>query len=216
MFEVAKIPSPIRSWIFFFLGACSLFILPTALLAEKVSVQSVFKSHCIECHGAKGKVKGEVNLLSFTQGKDIKSDPELLQTVLEVIDFGEMPPEENQPIDKTERKLIVAQLKKLLEESVSASEDDWAKAPIRRMTRFQYANAVKDLLELKVEVFPLPERMMRDRSGYFKPASGKMPAKMTVSSRPLGKSGLIEPRMDGGVSCLVCTSIQQPIILDVS
>ena len=197
MFEVAKIPSPIRSWIFFFLGACSLFILPTALLAEKVSVQSLFKSHCIECHGAKGKVKGEVNLLSFTQGKDIKSDPELLQTVLEVIDFGEMPPEENQPIDKTERKLIVAQLKKLLEESVSASEEDWAKAPIRRMTRFQYANAVKDLLELKVEVFPLPERMMRDRSGYFKPASGKMPAKMTVSSRPLGKSGLIEPRMDG-------------------
>ena len=30
------------------------------------------------------------------------------------------------------------------------------------------------------------------------------------------KSGLIEPRMDGGVSCLVCTIIQQPIILDVS
>jgi hypothetical protein len=39
--------------------------------------------------------------------------------------------------------------------------------------------------------------MMRDRSGYFKPHTGKMPAKMTVSSRPLGKSGLIEPRMDG-------------------
>ena len=93
--------------------------------------------------------------------------------------------------------MIVAELKKLLEESVSGSEEDWVKAPIRRMTRFQYANAVKDLLELKVEVFPLPEKMMRDRSGYFKPASGKMPAKMTVSSRPLGKSGLIEPRMDG-------------------
>ena len=26
------------------------------------------------------------------------------------------------------------------------------------MTRFQYANAVKDLLDLKVEVFPLPEK----------------------------------------------------------
>ena len=51
----------------------------------------------------------------------------------------------------------------MLKESVAAKEEV-VKAPIRRMTRFQYANAVKDLLDLKVEVFPLPEKMMRDRS----------------------------------------------------
>ena len=173
------------------------FLSQSVLAKKEFSIEGSFESYCIECHGMKGKVKGEVNLISFTEGKDLKGDPELLQTIMEVIDFGEMPPEENQPIDNTERKMIVAELKKLLAESVSGSEKDLVKAPIRRMTRFQYANAVKDLLELKVEVFPLPEKMMRDRSGYFKPASGKMPAKMMVSSRPLGKSGLIEPRMDG-------------------
>ena len=173
------------------------FLSQSVLAKKEFSIEGSFKSYCIDCHGMKGKVKGEVNLISFTEGKDLKGDPELLQTIMEVIDFGEMPPEGNQPIDNTERKMIVAELKKLLAESVSGSEKDFVKAPIRRMTRFQYANAVKDLLELKVEVFPLPEKMMRDRSGYFKPASGKMPAKMMVSSRPLGKSGLIEPRMDG-------------------
>ena len=173
------------------------FLSQSVLAKKEFSIEGSFESYCIECHGMKGKVKGEVNLISFTEGKDLKGDPELLQTIMEVIDFGEMPPEGNQPIDNTERKMIVAELKKLLAESVSGSEKDFVKAPIRRMTRFQYANAVKDLLELKVEVFPLPEKMMRDRSGYFKPASGKMPAKMMVSSRPLGKSGLIEPRMDG-------------------
>ena len=173
------------------------FLSQSVLAKKEFSIEGSFKSYCIECHGMKGKVKGEVNLISFTEGKDLRSDSELLQTIIEVIDFGEMPPEENQPIDNTERKMIVAELKKLLAESVSGSDEDLIKAPIRRMTRFQYANAVKDLLELKVEVFPLPEKMMRDRSGYFKPASGKMPAKMMVSSRPLGKSGLIEPRMDG-------------------
>ena len=173
------------------------FLSKSVLAKKEFSIEGSFESYCIECHGMKGKVKGEVNLISFTEGKDLKGDPELLQTIMEVIDFGEMPPEGNQPIDNTERKMIVAELKKLLAESVSGSEKDLVKAPIRRMTRFQYANAVKDLLELKVEVFPLPEKMMRDRSGYFKPASGKMPAKMMVSSRPLGKSGLIEPRMDG-------------------
>ncbi len=173
------------------------FLSKSVLAKKEFSIEGSFESYCIECHGMKGKVKGEVNLISFTEGKDLKGDPELLQTIMEVIDFGEMPPEGNQPIVNTERKMIVAELKKLLAESVSGPEEDLVKSPIRRMTRFQYANAVKDLLELKVEVFPLPEKMMRDRSGYFKPASGKMPAKMMVSSRPLGKSGLIEPRMDG-------------------
>ena len=173
------------------------FLSQSVLAKKEFSIEGSFESYCIECHGMKGKVKGEVNLISFTEGKDLKGDPELLQTIMEVIDFGEMPPEGNQPIVNTERKMIVAELKKLLAESVSGPEEDLVKSPIRRMTRFQYANAVKDLLELKVEVFPLPEKMMRDRSGYFKPASGKMPAKMMVSSRPLGKSGLIEPRMDG-------------------
>ena len=173
------------------------FLSKSVLAKKEFSIEGSFESYCIECHGMKGKVKGEVNLISFTEGKDLKGDPELLQTIMEVIDFGEMPPEGNQPIVNTERKMIVAELKKLLAESVSGPEEDLVKSPIRRMTRFQYANAVKDLLELKVEVFPLPEKMMRDRSGYFKPASGKIPAKMMVSSRPLGKSGLIEPRMDG-------------------
>ena len=72
------------------------FLIQSVLAKKDFSIEGTFMAHCVECHGANGKVKGEVNLLSFTQGKDIKSDPELLQTVLEVIDFGEMPPEENQ------------------------------------------------------------------------------------------------------------------------
>ena len=177
-------------------GITFLFLYQQVLAKKGFSIEETFKTHCIECHGAKEKVKGDVNLISYTKGGDIKENPELLQMVLEVIDFGEMPPEENNPIPPKDQKVIVLELKKMLKESVIAKEEV-VKAPIRRMTRFQYANAVKDLLDLKVEVFPLPEKMMRDRSGYFKPETGKMPDKMTVSSRPLGKSGLIEPRMDG-------------------
>ena len=179
-----------------FLGLIYLPPLPYAFAKKSFSIEETFKTHCIECHGAKDKVKGDVDLTSYSEGADIKEDPELLQMILEVIDFGEMPPEENDPIPPIDQKVIVTELKKMLKVAVTSNEEV-VKAPIRRMTRFQYANAVKDLLDLKVEVFPLPEKMMRDRSGYFKPETGKMPNKMTVSSRPLGKSGLIEPRMDG-------------------
>ena len=48
-----------------------------------------------------------------------------------------------------------------------AKDTEFAATPIRRMNRLQYNNAVQDLLQLKVSVFPLPEKMMRDRSGYF-------------------------------------------------
>ena len=179
-----------------FKGFTLLLFLQQSFATESFSIGETFKTHCIECHGAKDKVKGDVDLTSYSEGADIKEDPELLQMVLEVIDFGEMPPEENDPIPTNDQKAIVTALKNMLKEAVSSNEE-LIKAPIRRMTRFQYANAVKDLLGLKVEVFPLPEKMMRDRSGYFKPETRKMPTKMTVSSRPLGKSGLIEPRMDG-------------------
>ena len=175
---------------------CLMLGIRSSFSKTDISIKDVFKKHCVECHGMNGKVKGQVDLLGYSGTEDIKKDPELLQMVLEVIDFGEMPPEEKDPIPPKDQKEIVSELKNMLKESVAAKEEV-TKAPIRRMTRFQYANAVKDLLDLKVEVFPLPEKMMRDRSGYFKPHTKKMPDKMTVSSRPLGKSGLIEPRMDG-------------------
>ena len=159
--------------------------------------QTLLQKHCIECHGLDGKVKGKVDLLPYAKGGgDIREDDELLQMVMEVIDFGEMPPEEKDPIPELERGPLVKELKQLLRQAVEG-ENETARSPIRRMTRLQYANAVEDLLQLKVVLYPLPERMMRDRSGYFKPETGRMPEEMTVSSRPLGKSGLIEPRMDG-------------------
>ena len=107
-----------------------------------------------------------------------------------------MPPEEEPKIDAQKRILILDELKNRLAEAIKDSKTPYG-TPIRRMNRFQYANAVKDLLKLRVEVYPLPERMMRDRSNYFKPETGKVPLKLTVSSRPLGKSGLIEPRLAG-------------------
>ena len=55
------------------------------------------------------------------------------------------------------------------------------------MNRFQYNNAVVDLLESDREIFRLNERLMRRREDYFKPETKKMPAQVRVSSRPLSK-----------------------------
>ena len=65
------------------------------------------------------------------------------------------------------------------------------------MNRFQYNNAVVDLLDLQGVVYALPERILRDHDGYFQPQTGKMPTVVKVGCRPLGKSQLIEKRLGG-------------------
>ena len=161
---------------------------------------TLFQKSCIKCHGKDGKVKGKLDLLKIRNSADLTSDLERLQTIIEVLDAREMPPEKEPELKDEVRKAAVKELRELLHSAVSDGQG-FALIPIRRMNRLQYNNAVQDLFGLKVSVFPLPEKMMRDRNGYFAKAlkgkEKKMPEMVTISSRPLGKSGLIEPRLAG-------------------
>ncbi len=159
-------------------------------------LRPVFQQSCVKCHGKEGKVKGKMNLLRIGGVADLVSDLERLETIIDALDEHEMPPEKEPELKPGVRDQLVLELRKLLHAGARAGKG-YAPTPIRRMNRFQYNNAVMDLLKLKVVVFPLPEKMMRDRSGYFRPETGKMPDQVVVSSRQLGKSALIEPRLAG-------------------
>tara|TARA_B100001250_G_scaffold311407_2_gene273357 strand:- start:5325 stop:7388 length:2064 start_codon:yes stop_codon:yes gene_type:complete len=159
---------------------------------------TLFKSSCVKCHGKDGNLKGELNLLEIKTAEQLTENLAQLKTIIEVLNASEMPPEKEPRLKPETRAAAVDELQKLLREATNGA--DFAPTPMRRMNRFQYNNAVQDLFRLKVSVFPLPEKMMRDQSGYFAKALGpekKMPESVTVSSRPLGKSGLIEPRLAG-------------------
>ncbi len=174
-----------------------LLLMTSALrAAEDGAASALFKARCVECHGKGGKVKGKLNLLKV----NLAGDLERLEAIIEVLEEREMPPESEPELDEQKREAAVAELRGVLRAAL-AKDAGFAPTPIRRMNRLQYNNAVQDLLQLKVSVFPLPEKMMRDRSGYFAKAlrakPPRMPDAVTVSSRPLGKSGLIEPRLAG-------------------
>lgn len=159
-------------------------------------LKPAFEAKCIQCHGKDGKVKGKVNLLEIESEEDLLSDPELLSDIVAVIDYEEMPPEEEPQFSEEKRNEVVAKLDGLLAAAME-EEKVYAQAPIRRMNRFQYNNAVIDLFDLKCNVFTLPERMMRVHGNYFQPESGEMAEQVQVGNRPLGKSQMIEPRLVG-------------------
>ncbi|QDV50096.1 hypothetical protein Enr17x_21320 [Gimesia fumaroli] len=159
-------------------------------------IQPLFQQNCVKCHGKKEKVDGDVNLLQLEHADQLVSNPELLENIIEAVDSGYMPPESEKPLSEKTNKQLVSSLKAYLKQSI-ALQKNWPETPIRRMNRFQYNNAVQDLFQLKVEVFSLPERMMREHDNYFQPQTGKMRPEVRVGSRPLGKSQLIERRLGG-------------------
>lgn len=168
---------------------------PSATDAFATTITPVIKAHCAQCHGGGDSLEGDLDLVKINRD-DLEKDVDLLHRLIEVLDLKEMPPEDSpQPTAKA-RLQLVAELKTMLRESLSKTHA-FSHAPIRRMNRFQYNNAVVDLFGLKCIVFTLPERMLREHKGYFKPESEQMAEVVAVGSRPLGKSQMIEARLAG-------------------
>ena len=157
---------------------------------------ATIRERCVTCHGEDGTVEGNVNLSRIKTASDLNADLALIGKLQEVIDLRLMPPDKVDRLDDETRRQMLAELKSLLRVAIE-SQPERVRTPIRRMNRFQYNNAVQDLFRLNVEVFPLPERMLREHGNYFQPAAGKMPDEVKAGSRPLGKSQMIERRLGG-------------------
>lgn len=158
-------------------------------------VKPLLTQKCEKCHGG-DDVNGDVDFTRLSTLEQLLVQPELIQQMIEAVDSNAMPPEDESELAPNQRLMLLGNLKSYLKQSV-ARRRGFLHAPIRRMNRFQYNNAVTDLFDLKCIVFTLPERMMRDHKGYFKPETGQMPDVVDVGSRPLGKSQLIERRLAG-------------------
>ena len=157
---------------------------------------ATIRERCVACHGEDGTVEGNVDLSRIKTASDLNVDLALIGKLQEVIDLRLMPPDKDDRLDDETRTQVLVELKSLLRVAIE-SQPERVRTPIRRMNRFQYNNAVQDLFRLSVEVFPLPERMLREYGSYFQPATGKMPAQVKAGSRPLGKSQMIERRLGG-------------------
>tara|TARA_Y100001934_G_scaffold270006_1_gene354240 strand:+ start:8112 stop:10190 length:2079 start_codon:yes stop_codon:yes gene_type:complete len=149
------------------------------------AVHGLFQKRCIKCHGRHGIIKGEVNLTTIKSVTDLTRRTELLATLLEVIEDGEMPPEDERPLSSENRHSLAQHLKTMLKDALA--KKGFAHAPIRRMNRFQYNNTVMDLFGAQRDIFHLPENLMRRYSDYFHPETGEMPANLRVASRSLSK-----------------------------
>jgi mono/diheme cytochrome c family protein len=163
---------------------------------QLAGVEPFLREHCVKCHGRDGRIKGNVDLLGGLEKGTLAREPKVLEKVFQSVRDLQMPPEDaEQPAEK-ERSAFLARIETEWDRSI-AQHAAPPRTPVRRMNRFQYNNAVTDLLDLRVDLFQLPERILRDHSGYFRPQTGVMPDQVNVGNRLMGKGQIIGPRMDG-------------------
>ena len=160
-------------------------------------IKPILVSRCYGCHGDNGNVKGKINLREIKTRDDFLKNIEITEKIVDALNFKEMPPEDEKQLTAKEHEMMSTLFGSYLDAYIKESAS-LKSIVMRRMNRYEYNNAVKDLLQLKGDVYPLPEKVIRS-SSYFNPSSGKFPNSIRLSNRALGKNQ-IEQHILTGVS----------------
>jgi hypothetical protein len=126
---------------------------PQAVLDAKH--RAFLKDNCFTCHNAE-KQKGKVRLddIAFTLDSVEKAD--LWQKVLNSINSGEMPPEDEKQPSPAAKTDFLDDLSRTLVTARTALSDSGGKITMRRLNRREYKNTIRDLLGVDLRVNELP------------------------------------------------------------
>ena len=78
----------------------------SAKIKFEENIRPLLERSCLKCHGGE-KVKGEVNFSKIKTQTDADSQFELWGAVAEMIQAGEMPPEDNPQLSPKEKSMIL-------------------------------------------------------------------------------------------------------------
>ncbi len=111
----------------------------------------------------------------------------LWKEVRERMDAKEMPPSTRKQPTATERITIMAWLGNILSNKGLAGVQDPGKPILRRLTRLEYNNTVRDLLGLETDLFMFPERLPFKKDYIHAAlAKGRMPTQFRLSAIQYG------------------------------
>ncbi|MFT5106722.1 MAG: hypothetical protein ACI8XO_001953 [Verrucomicrobiales bacterium] len=112
--------------------------------------QPLFAQHCQKCHEG-SKPKGDFVLESLTDDFADKANREKWLTVLEQLESGDMPPEEKPRPPTREVQAVVD----WISGQAIAQRATEGRVVLRRLNRAEYANTVRDLLHVEVDLSDL-------------------------------------------------------------
>jgi len=136
---------------------CSAAEVPGGLAGYQSHVAPFFEKHCVQCHGPE-KSKGKITLHSLDGDLSAGQELERWELILEMLESGEMPPEDEPQPDDGAREATAAWIEAGLQDYVEKASQKITGSVARRLTNFEYQNTMRDLLGFELELAEnLPE-----------------------------------------------------------
>ena len=162
---------------------------------DYTELHKVLKIYCSDCHHADRR-EGKVDLESLTTAELFLGDLQVASKVIGALQAGEMPPEGAQQPSTDQKSQLVLGLQNYIDQRL-ASQESLEPVVMRRMNRLEYNNSVVELLDLKGDIYPLPEKVIRSDFPYYQPIAGLMPDRLQLGNRTLGKNVIEKPILTG-------------------
>src|SRR5262245_22506223 len=139
----------IRIW----LAVAALTLPGLAFAAEPPSVRTVVGQHCLDCHGADAP-KGGLDLAAVVD-EDVGRHTAVWEKVVRRLRARQMPPAGRKRPDEDVYASVLSQLETALDRVAAARPAPGRTDAIRRLTRTEYQNAVRDLLAVDIDAASL-------------------------------------------------------------
>ena len=134
------------------IAATGMAAAPAAAPASGGDSRAVLDQYCVSCHNQRLKTAGL--LLDQADPAKAAESPELWEKVVRRLRAGDMPPSPARRPDRATYDRVAADLETSLDRAVDGHP--YAGRPrVRRLNRSEYANAIRDLLALDVDVASL-------------------------------------------------------------
>ena len=146
------------------------FVVPASAAEDSVALANRFagealpfvKQHCLACHGEKVP-KADLSLAVDRDAKSLVTRRAVWETVLEMVETGQMPPKEQPKPDPVEVDKFVTLVKALFENADRHAKPDPGRVTVRRLNRVEYNHTIRDLFGID---FNPAEDFPSDDIGY--------------------------------------------------
>jgi mono/diheme cytochrome c family protein len=134
---------------------------PTASSPGAATHRSLVNQYCVSCHNDRLKSGGLA--LDAAAAQDVGRNSDIWEKVVRKIRVRQMPPMGVPRPDEATYEAALASLETALDAAAAAAPNPGRVATLRRLTRTEYQNAVRDLLALDIDVTSL---LPADESSY--------------------------------------------------
>ena len=121
------------------------------LIMFNSSISGFMKKHCVACHGA-DEPAGDVRLDAIDGDIVRGTSVSLWKDVLHRIETGEMPPEDEPQPTEAERDSLAKWIRGELRKHLTAQLGVPGRVVVRRLSRTEYRNTMRDLLGLHYDI----------------------------------------------------------------